>query len=550
MTALLFLVAGVWRGVDGAPELHTLVRRGPLTARLTVTGTLKPIQVMTYRSPLVGREAELIALVAEGTMVKEGDLVARLDTSALAVELERARQDARQAEADLQLADVDREEAEASAAAAVEGEGALTVEEAQARLHAAERRAERLREEHAQLEPLLKRGFITREELRKTADALDAADEELALIRRRMQVLVGVTRPRELQRTRLQRAQKAAQVEQARTRVAEARVRAQALEALVESCSIYARRPGLVIHEELLTANPRRKVRVGDRVTASQGLLTIPEVDRMLLETSVSESEVRRVRPGQRAAIRVEAFPALQFHGTVTRVGTLARPAPDRPFDDKRFDLHIELEARESGAASGDERTRRRHRGPSPRGAAGAGHVHLRHRARARRLRLAARERRGAADRDRRVGRHLGRGDVGRGRGRIADARRAWLQFRAPDGGPAGPERRSPGLPMRAASTEFAEAVRSGVAALLRYKLRTTLSVLGVVLGVAGVVAMVSVGEGARRQTLAQVQALGLDNIVARSRATPHPDSIDPACAWRMPPGSASSFPRSLWPRR
>ena len=71
---------------------------------------------------------------------------------------------------------------------------------------------------------------------------------------------------------------------------------------------------------------------------------------------------------------------------------------------------------------------------------------------------------------------------------------------------------------MRVVSTELADAVRSGVAAQLRYKLRTTLSVLGVVLGVAGVVAMVSVGEGARRQTLAQVQALGLDNIVARSR--------------------------------
>lgn len=66
--------------------------------------------------------------------------------------------------------------------------------------------------------------------------------------------------------------------------------------------------------------------------------------------------------------------------------------------------------------------------------------------------------------------------------------------------------------------TELADAVHCGIAALLRYKLRTTLSVLGVVLGVAGVVAMVSVGEGARRQTLAQVQSLGLDNVVVRSR--------------------------------
>jgi putative ABC transport system permease protein len=54
--------------------------------------------------------------------------------------------------------------------------------------------------------------------------------------------------------------------------------------------------------------------------------------------------------------------------------------------------------------------------------------------------------------------------------------------------------------------------------ALGRYKLRTTLSVLGVVLGVAAVIAMMSVSEGAAREALAQVEALGLDNLVARSQ--------------------------------
>jgi putative ABC transport system permease protein len=54
--------------------------------------------------------------------------------------------------------------------------------------------------------------------------------------------------------------------------------------------------------------------------------------------------------------------------------------------------------------------------------------------------------------------------------------------------------------------------------ALKRYKLRTTLSVLGVVFGVAAVIAMLSVAEGARREALSQVEALGLDNLIARSR--------------------------------
>ena len=54
--------------------------------------------------------------------------------------------------------------------------------------------------------------------------------------------------------------------------------------------------------------------------------------------------------------------------------------------------------------------------------------------------------------------------------------------------------------------------------ALSRYKLRTALSILGIVLGVAAVIAMMSVSEGARREALDQVNALSLDNLVARSR--------------------------------
>jgi len=64
----------------------------------------------------------------------------------------------------------------------------------------------------------------------------------------------------------------------------------------------------------------------------------------------------------------------------------------------------------------------------------------------------------------------------------------------------------------------FVPFLRIAAEALGRYKLRTALSVLGVVLGVAAVIAMMSVSEGARREALNQVEALGLDNLVARNR--------------------------------
>jgi putative ABC transport system permease protein len=60
--------------------------------------------------------------------------------------------------------------------------------------------------------------------------------------------------------------------------------------------------------------------------------------------------------------------------------------------------------------------------------------------------------------------------------------------------------------------------VRYGVRSLLLHKLRSSLSILGVVFGVSAVVAMASVGEGARREVVAQIGALGIDSVTVRTR--------------------------------
>ena len=60
--------------------------------------------------------------------------------------------------------------------------------------------------------------------------------------------------------------------------------------------------------------------------------------------------------------------------------------------------------------------------------------------------------------------------------------------------------------------------LRLGVRSLLLHKLRSSLSILGVVFGVAAVVAMSSVGEGARRESLEQIAGLGIDSITVRGR--------------------------------
>ncbi len=79
--------------------------------------------------------------------------------------------------------------------------------------------------------------------------------------------------------------------------------------------------------------------------------------------------------------------------------------------------------------------------------------------------------------------------------------------------------------------TELRDLLATAAEALGRYRLRTALSVLGIVLGVASVIAMLSVSEGAARDTLAQVDALGLDNLVVRTRAATGSGSSRPLLA-------------------
>ncbi len=50
------------------------------------------------------------------------------------------------------------------------------------------------------------------------------------------------------------------------------------------------------------------------------------------------------------------------------------------------------------------------------------------------------------------------------------------------------------------------------------HKLRTFLTMLGVIMGVAAVIAMLSIGEGAKQETLEQISVLGINNIIINAK--------------------------------
>jgi putative ABC transport system permease protein len=83
------------------------------------------------------------------------------------------------------------------------------------------------------------------------------------------------------------------------------------------------------------------------------------------------------------------------------------------------------------------------------------------------------------------------------------------------------------------------ELVKDGTRNLLRHKMRSTLTLLGVVFGVGAVVTMLAIGEGAQRTVLKEIEGLGLNNIIL--------DSIQPPEASREDSGTPSRRGMSLF---
>ena len=61
---------------------------------------------------------------------------------------------------------------------------------------------------------------------------------------------------------------------------------------------------------------------------------------------------------------------------------------------------------------------------------------------------------------------------------------------------------------------------------LARHKLRSLLTTLGIIFGIASVLAMIAIGEGARQAILEQIQELGIKNIIINSRKPPEESDV------------------------
>lgn len=217
--------------------------------------------IQVASSKIPGRVIELLA--DEGDEVTEGQVIARLDDTE-------------------SRANVDRIEAQLSVHKAL-------VTQAEAHLHEAEAHLLRAGAEWKRVSALFKEGMVSSSRRDETLEAYQSAQDE--------------------------KHQSAAALQVAQARVKEMEASLAREKEILEETVIRTMHGSFVA---------RKSAEEGEVVQPGQPIMTIVELDDVWVEARVEETDIGRVTEGQRATIRVDAYPGVSFEGGVLHVGAAA----------------------------------------------------------------------------------------------------------------------------------------------------------------------------------------------------------------------------------
>lgn len=128
------------------------------------------------------------------------------------------------------------------------------------------------------------------------------------------------------------------------------------IEAQLAECVIKAPQAGLVVYripEQTRIANPAAILGVGEPVREGQKLMRVCGLERFTVLTRVHEADIPRVRVGQPAPVRVDAFPDQSLRGQVKEVSPVASQREWMTRDVKVYPVVVELAAAPPGLRPG-----------------------------------------------------------------------------------------------------------------------------------------------------------------------------------------------------
>jgi multidrug efflux pump subunit AcrA (membrane-fusion protein) len=82
---------------------------------------------------------------------------------------------------------------------------------------------------------------------------------------------------------------------------------------------------GIAVLQTLFRQGQMAQVRVGDQVNPGQVFLSIVDPSSMVVNATVNQVEAEKIRLGQKARIRLDAYPDIELPATVIGIGAMSK---------------------------------------------------------------------------------------------------------------------------------------------------------------------------------------------------------------------------------
>ena len=282
---IIIVVLGI---VVSAAFYAALRLRKTVDGYIRVSGNIEVTSVeLSFKIP--GRVTE--RPVDEGEPVAAGEIVARLDPADLLQEAASRRAEAQAARAQVRELETGYRKEE--------------IAQAEAALRRIEAEAERLRVDFGRQKNLYRKEVISARDFDASQAAYQSTQASVREARERLKLLRNGPRKET--------------IEQARARLRSA----EALQTLAETRLGYATLvspvSGLILS---------KNIEPGEQVAVGTPVITIGILDEVWLRAYISETDLGRVKVGQKAAITTDSFPGKKYPGTITFISPEAEFTP------------------------------------------------------------------------------------------------------------------------------------------------------------------------------------------------------------------------------
>ncbi|HKI78011.1 MAG TPA: efflux RND transporter periplasmic adaptor subunit [Ignavibacteriaceae bacterium] len=282
---LIFFVSSVSGGNSNVPVYK--VKKDNFLVSVTESGEIQAKNATSISAPRIRGQLKIVNLVAEGTYVKPGDIVAQFDPSEALTNL-------KDAQSKLDVGISDKKKLIATQQADLTGmESALKTAELQFELS-------KLSLEQIKFEA----------DIKQREAKLNHQKNELMLKKAKQDLeSKKIVQQSELDKMNIEIEQKKADRDKAQKDL--------------DQLTLKAPKEGLVVYENNWSTG--RKFAIGDTPWGGQPVISLPDLSAMESKTFVNEVDVSKVKKGQEVLITLDAFQDSTFKGKISSIAALGK---------------------------------------------------------------------------------------------------------------------------------------------------------------------------------------------------------------------------------